>query len=65
MATRLYSVPKNKTAKDVVEAVGSATTTAAIEVTIDLAVVTKKADALRGIEQIYNRIKSGKNWPPA
>ena len=65
MATRLYSLGKNKAAKDVVEAAGSATTTAEIEVTIDLAVVTLKADALRGIQHIYDRIKSGKKWPPA
>lgn len=64
MATRLYSIGKNKAAKDVVSAVGSATTTAEIEVTVDLAVVTKKADALRGIMHIYNRIKAT-SWPPA
>lgn len=65
MATRLFSLARGKSAKDVVEAVGSATVTAACELTIDTAVITKKSDALRCVEQKYNYIKSLKKWPPA
>ena len=64
MATRLYSVGKNKNEKGVVQAAGIAVVTSEIEVTIDLAVVTTKGDAMRGLMDIYRFLKAN-NWPPA
>lgn len=63
MATRLYGVDVGAPTWDVSEGVGSATT-AGIEVTLDLAKVSSKEEALLGLQKIKEHILSG-NWPPA
>lgn len=71
MATRRYSFTPNSPPYGVVEAVGAATVTGPIEVTIDLASVMQgstkaltRQDALDGLEKIKEQIVHG-NWPPA
>lgn len=52
MATRLYSLAPNATLEDVVEAVGSATTTKAIELTVDLSTsIVNEGSSTRAIKQ--------------
>ena len=65
MATRLYSLQVGGLAYQTVEAVGSATVTKPVEVTIDFAVVTRKNDALMALNEIINYIEQTHLWPPA
>lgn len=66
MATRRYSLAKGKGEFDVVEAVGAATATADLEITLDLAVngAADMAGLIDRIEHIKNWIIKG-NKPPA
>lgn len=64
MATRLYSLARGQSEFQVVEAVGSATTTAAMELTIDLAAGLTREDVLKALGIFKNHILR-KNFPPA
>lgn len=68
MATRLYSVTVSDQLgySNVTEAVGSATTTSAIELTVDLAASPAPArqDVVNALEIFKAYILAG-NWPPA
>lgn len=74
MATRLYSIEVGAKEEEVTEAVGSATATSEIEVTVDLATTVvneagstravTKSEVLRALDKIKNHILKG-NWPPA
>ncbi len=64
MATRLYSLAKGQTEFQVVEAVGSATTTASMEFTFDLASNLTKDEILGALDMFKNHILKG-NFPPA
>jgi hypothetical protein len=69
MATRRYSLNPGDNEYQVTEAVGAATATKAIELTVDLAVVTDANDkgkeaVLIALQDIENYILRG-NWPPA
>lgn len=71
MATRLYSYIPNEPAYAVAEAVGSATVTGPIEITVDLGnvmvgstVPLKRQDVIEGLLKIVEHIEHG-NWPPA
>lgn len=69
MATRRYSIEVGQNEYQVTEAVGAATVTNSMEVTIDLAVVTAASDrgkqaVLMALQDISNYILRG-NWPPA
>lgn len=65
MATRTYGLSLDEAAgyKATTEAVGSATTDA-VEVTIDLAKITKKQDAITLLDEIKEYITEN-IWPPA
>jgi hypothetical protein len=74
MATRLYSLNPGDDEFDVTEAVGSATATKSIELTVDLATsivsdngttrTIRKQEVLDALEKFQNYILR-KNWPPA
>lgn len=66
MATRLYSIARGAglTRSSVTEAVGSATATAAIEVTFDLGSSLTKEDVLKGLDLIREYILQD-TFPPA
>lgn len=71
MATRRYSMTPNSPPYGVVEAVGSATVTGPIELTIDLGnvmvgstVPLKRQEVLEGLQKMIEYIERG-NWPPA
>lgn len=64
MATRLYSINRNENEFKVVEAVGSATVTKSIELTVDLAVGIQKDEVIRALRELENHILKG-NWNPA
>lgn len=68
MATRRYSIGIGDNQTQVAEAVGAAVVTKAIEVTVDLAVVTDsiggKFAVVESLQDITNYILQG-NWPPA
>jgi hypothetical protein len=64
MATRRYSIERGDSYNDVVEAVGLATVTKEIEVTVDLATINNKQQVLQGLEEIKKHIMKG-GWPPA
>lgn len=69
MATRRFSINPQDQYYQVTEAVGSATATKAIEVTVDLAVLTDSSDkgkmaVVRGIQGLSDYILRS-NWPPA
>lgn len=77
MATRLYKVPYGKDEFQITEAVGSATVSQAIELTVDLAnTIIKdgntvlgtrtlsKAEVLLALENLQNYIVKNQ-WPPA
>lgn len=69
MATRRYSISPGDTTFGVTEAVGAATATKSIELTVDLAVVTDTGDkgklaVLVAIQKLQDWILAG-NWPPA
>jgi hypothetical protein len=71
MATRLYSYTPNQAAYAITEAVGSATVTGPIELTIDLGnvmvgstVPLKRQEVLEGLQKLIEHIERG-NWPPA
>lgn len=63
MATRLYSYDKGVNEYAITDAAGSATTLG-MELTIDLAKITTREDALLGLEKVRNYILRGL-WPPA
>lgn len=64
MATRLYSLARGQTEYQIVEAVGSATTTAAMEFTFDLAASLTREDIIKALDMFKNHILR-KNFPPA
>lgn len=67
MATRRYEIDPWGTIgtfRHVTEAVGSATASKAVEVTVDLAEVKEKRDVLRALDEIKKHIVKG-GWPPA
>lgn len=71
MATRRYSYTPNAAPYGVVEAIGSATVTGPIEITIDLGnvmvgstVALKRQDVIEGLLKLVEYIERG-NWPPA
>lgn len=77
MATRRYSISPGQTEFQVLEAVGAATVSGTVEVTVDLAnTIIKDANTTLGtrsitreevliaLEQIRNHVIS-KNWTPA
>lgn len=72
MATRLYSVSIGSgiPAPLVVEAVGSATVTTAMEATIDLGLVQNNGTAALARQDVYNALQRLRNhivkapWPP-
>lgn len=66
MATRRYSIARGAgaTRSSVTEAVGSATATAAMEFTFDLAASLTKEDVLKGIDLIREYILQD-SFPPA
>lgn len=63
MATRIYSHDLGNDEYEVTDAAGSATTKG-MELTIDLAKILTREDALLGLEHIRNYILRGL-WPPA
>ena len=75
MATRLFSIPVGGTVEQVVQAVGSATVTDPIELTVDLstAIVTEGVGGTRAIkcEEVILALENmaqyilKQNWPPA
>ena len=66
MATRRYSIARGAgmTRSSVTEAVGSATATASMEFTFDLAASLTKEDVLKGIDLIREYIIQD-SFPPA
>ena len=64
MATRLYSLARGQTEFEVVEAAGSATTTASMEFTFDLAVGLTRGDVLRALDMFKAHILKD-SFPPA
>jgi hypothetical protein len=71
MATHLYSYTPNQAAYSIVEAVGSATLTGPIELTVDLGnvmvgstVALRRQEVLEGLQKLIEHIERG-NWPPA
>ena len=67
MATRLYSINPGDNEYQVTEAAGIATVTKAIELTVDMAVVTSavgKETVLLALQDLENYILRG-NWTPA
>lgn len=74
MATRAYGVPPGKQQGGIVEFVGSATSSAAIVLTVDLATTAvteggttrgvKLSEVLEALENARNYLIKG-NWPPA
>lgn len=66
MATRLYGISRGERRRKngVAEAVGSATATDHVELTVDLAVGLTKYDVLNAIDQIKEHVARD-NWPPA
>ena len=66
MATRRYGISKGETEFQVTEAVGSATASDSIELTVDFDALPKldEAEVLRALDMIKNHILKG-NWPPA
>lgn len=68
MATRLYSISNDFREEGdsnpvVTEAVGSATVTTAIEVTVDLAVIADRQRVLSALDRLRDYLIEG-NWPP-
>ena len=66
MATRRYGLSKGETEFQVTEAVGSATSSDSIELTVDFDAAAKpdKKDVLQALDMLKNYILKG-NWPPA
>jgi hypothetical protein len=71
MATRRYSYTPNQIPGLITEAVGSATVSGPIELTVDLGnvmvgstVALKRQEVLEGLQKIIEYIERG-NWPPA
>lgn len=68
MATRRWSIGIGDNQTQITEAVGSATASKAIEVTVDFAVVTDvvggKMAVVESLQDITNYILQG-TWPPA
>lgn len=67
MATRRYGVSQGEEFKMyVVESVGAATNADDIEITIDLANIDKREEAVNGIKRILAYLQSSAAlWPPA
>ena len=73
MATRRYSIGPNERTEDVVEAVGAATATKSIELTVDLGAVkgtgnpstsNYRDEVIAACYRFIDYIQKG-NWPPA
>ena len=63
MATRRYGLSVGENYTQVTEAVGSATAADDIELTVNLATVTKREQILMALERIQMWVIKG-NWPP-
>ena len=63
MATRRYGLSVGENYTQVTEAVGSATVADDIELTVNLATVTKREQILMALERIQMWVIKG-NWPP-
>lgn len=69
MATRRYSINPGDPYFNTTEAVGAATATKSIELTVDLAVITDTTDkgkfaVIEALDDLRDYILKG-NWPPA
>lgn len=68
MATRRYGISKGETEFQITEAVGAATASDNVEVTVDhdapVGKTITKAEVLAALDMIRNHITKG-NWPPA
>lgn len=75
MATRRYSITPEQASYQVVEAVGAATVTSAIELTVDFAALAAFSPSMTGaqakmlvqqaVEKICEYIEQRGVWPPA
>jgi hypothetical protein len=64
MATRRYGISRGESIDQVTEAVGAATATDNIELTVDLATSLTREDVLMALKKFEAYITKG-NWPPA
>lgn len=65
MATRQYNVARGDTrSTPVTEAVGSAISSGAVQVTVDLTKNQTKREVLRSLDEVSRHIRKG-DWPPA
>jgi hypothetical protein len=64
MATRRYMTNLGETDIGVTEAIGAATVTKNVELTVDLAATLTKEDTLAALDRFKRHIIQG-NWPPA
>lgn len=64
MATRRYSLNPGDPTEPITENVGAATVNKAIELTVDLAVVTSKNDVIVALTKFQDNLVQG-IWPPA
>lgn len=64
MATRRYGLSRGENEFSVLEAVGAATATDNVEVTVDLAANMHRSEVLLALDKIKNHILKGP-WPPA
>ncbi len=64
MATRRYGISEGENRTEVTEAVGAATASDTVEVTIDLADNMTRAGVLNAIDLVKQHIVEG-IWPPA
>lgn len=63
MATRLLSIQRGKGYASITEAAGSAVTTYAIELTVDVAQSVKRNELLRALDEFKKYIKKSPAFP--
>lgn len=63
MATRLLSIQRGKSYASITEAAGSAVTTYAIELTVDVAQSVKRNELLRALDEFKKYIKKSPAFP--
>ena len=64
MATRKYNIGLDESDHEVVQAVGAGIASGALQVTIDLAVVNNRKEALSALDNVRRHILEN-IWPPA
>jgi len=64
MATRRYGISTGENISDVTEDVGAAVSSDTVELTIDLAAIGSRENAIKAIDIIRGWIIQGQ-WPPA